>query len=195
MAGERVRGGRGIFWLARFWITCPVPQMEIKTQMLAGERTDVIQRPLNSRSEALSWPCHQLANLLAIQVFMLPVFKGIITPIQIPITTTLGSHHVLFYLTRLIFSEKHLDFLQTISTFRNVTYEEIRQLPFTLTPVIWQVVKNPPASPRNWRRSGFNLWVRKVPWRRKWQPTPVSLPGEFHGHRSLEGYSPCGHKE
>ena len=46
MAGERVRGGDGIFWLTRFWITCPVPQMEIKTQMLAGERTDIIQRPL-----------------------------------------------------------------------------------------------------------------------------------------------------
>ena len=32
-------------------------------------------------------------------------------------------------------------------------------------------------------------------WRRKWQPTPVVLPGEFHGWRSLVGYSPCGHRE
>ena len=32
-------------------------------------------------------------------------------------------------------------------------------------------------------------------WRRKWQPTPVFLPGEFHGQRSLAGYSPWGHKE
>ena len=32
-------------------------------------------------------------------------------------------------------------------------------------------------------------------WRRKWQPTPVFLPGEFHGQRSLVGYSPWGHKE
>ena len=32
-------------------------------------------------------------------------------------------------------------------------------------------------------------------WRRKWQPTPVLLPGEFHGQRSLAGYSPWGHKE
>ena len=39
-------------------------------------------------------------------------------------------------------------------------------------------------------------WVGKIPWRRKWQPTPVFLPGESHGRRSLVGYiSPWGHKE
>ena len=36
--------------------------------------------------------------------------------------------------------------------------------------------------------------VRKIPWRRKWQPTPVFLPGESHGQRSLEGSSPWGCK-
>jgi len=46
-----------------------------------------------------------------------------------------------------------------------------------------------------YRRSGFHPWVRKVPWRRKWQPTPVFLPGEFHGQRNLAGYSPWGCKE
>ena len=45
------------------------------------------------------------------------------------------------------------------------------------------------------RRPGFNPWVRKIPWRRKWQPTPVFLPGESHGQISLVGYSPWGHKE
>ena len=45
------------------------------------------------------------------------------------------------------------------------------------------------------RRPGFNLWVGKIPWRRQWLPTPVFLPGEFHGHRSLAGYSSWGHKE
>ena len=40
------------------------------------------------------------------------------------------------------------------------------------------------------RRCGFNPWVRKIPWRRKWHSTPVFLPGESHGHRSLVGYSP-----
>ena len=40
------------------------------------------------------------------------------------------------------------------------------------------------------RRPGFNPWVRKIPWRREWQSTPVFLPGEFHGQRSLMGYKP-----
>ena len=42
------------------------------------------------------------------------------------------------------------------------------------------------------RRLGFDPWVGKIPWRRKWQPTPVFLPGESHGWRSLVGYSPWG---
>ena len=37
-------------------------------------------------------------------------------------------------------------------------------------------------------------WVRKIPWRRKWKPTPVFLPGESHGQRSLAGHSPWGCK-
>ena len=41
----------------------------------------------------------------------------------------------------------------------------------------------------------FNPWVRKAPWRKKWQPTPVFLPGKSHGQRSLAGYSPWGRKE
>ena len=38
-------------------------------------------------------------------------------------------------------------------------------------------------------------WVRKIPWRRKWQPIPVLLPGKFHGWRILVGYSPWDHEE
>ena len=45
------------------------------------------------------------------------------------------------------------------------------------------------------RRCGFELWVEKIPGRRKWQPTPVSLTGESHGQKSLVGYSPWGCKE
>ena len=37
-------------------------------------------------------------------------------------------------------------------------------------------------------------WVEEIPRRRKWQPTPVFLPGKSHGQRSLTGYSPWGHK-
>ena len=44
------------------------------------------------------------------------------------------------------------------------------------------------------QRVGLNPWIRKIPWRRKWQLTPVFLPGEFHGQRSPAGYSPWGLK-
>ena len=40
------------------------------------------------------------------------------------------------------------------------------------------VVKNPPANAGRCKRCGFDPWVEKIPWRRKWQPTPVFLPGE-----------------
>ena len=45
------------------------------------------------------------------------------------------------------------------------------------------------------RRCGFHSWVRKIPWRRKWLPTPVFLPGKSHGQMSLVGYSLWGHKK
>ena len=45
------------------------------------------------------------------------------------------------------------------------------------------------------KRDWFESWVGKIPWRRKWQPTPVFLPEKFQGQRSLVGYSPWGHKE
>ena len=44
-------------------------------------------------------------------------------------------------------------------------------------------------------RPGFDFWVGKIPWRREQLPTSVFLPGEFHGQRSLVGYSPLGLKE
>ena len=56
------------------------------------------------------------------------------------------------------------------------------------------VGKNPSASARH-KRCGFNTWVGKIFWRRKWQPAPVFLPGKFHGQRSLVGYSSRGRKE
>ena len=56
------------------------------------------------------------------------------------------------------------------------------------------VVKNLSASARD-INTWFDPWVRKIPWRRTWQPIPVFLPGESHGQRSLEGYSPWGRKE
>ena len=48
-------------------------------------------------------------------------------------------------------------------------------------------IKNPPAM-QEMRRYRLNPWVGKIPWRGAWQPTPVFLPGEFHGQKSLAGY-------
>jgi len=78
---------------------------------------------------------------------------------------------------------------------------------FTQKKSVWAFYKTPKGFPggasgkgsacqgrRLWRLR-FDPWVGKIPWRRKWQPTPVFLPGEPHGQRSLEGYSPWVHKE
>ena len=50
--------------------------------------------------------------------------------------------------------------------------------------------KEPACQCRRHKRYRFHPWVGKIPWRRAWQPTPVFLPGESHGQRSLEAYSP-----
>ena len=52
--------------------------------------------------------------------------------------------------------------------------------------------KEPTCQCRRHKRCGFNPWLGKIPRRRAWQPTPVFLPGESHGWRSLVGYSPWG---
>ena len=52
------------------------------------------------------------------------------------------------------------------------------------------MVKNLPAMQETW--IDFGVW--KIPWRRKWQPTPVFLPGKSHGQRRLVVYSPWNHK-
>ena len=51
-------------------------------------------------------------------------------------------------------------------------------------------VKKPACQCRRCKRCRFNPWVKEISWRRKWQSTPVLLPGESHGQRSLAGYSP-----
>ena len=55
--------------------------------------------------------------------------------------------------------------------------------------------KKPTCQCRRCKRLGFNPWVGKIPWRRAWQLTPVFLPGESHGQRTLAGYSPWGRKK
>ena len=60
-----------------------------------------------------------------------------------------------------------------------------------LASLVAQRLKHLPAMWETWVRSR----VGKIPWRGKWQPTPVFLPGESHGRKSLEGYSAWGHTE
>ena len=61
----------------------------------------------------------------------------------------------------------------------------------TWASLVAQMVKNLPAI----RETRVRFLAGKIPWRRKWKPTPVFLPGESHGQRSLAGYSPQDHKE
>ena len=56
------------------------------------------------------------------------------------------------------------------------------------------MVKNPPAGSGDAKKCGFHPWVGKIPWSRKWQPTPVFLPGKFLGQKSLVDSSPQGLK-
>ena len=59
----------------------------------------------------------------------------------------------------------------------------------------WLSGKSQTANVGDARDNGFSPWVGKIPWRRKWQPTPISCLGKSHGQRSLAGYSPWGSKE
>ena len=63
-------------------------------------------------------------------------------------------------------------------------------LAYLRSPPGVQVVKNPPANAQEETR--VQSLIRKTPWRKKWQPTPVFLTGKFHGQRSLADYSPWG---
>ena len=56
------------------------------------------------------------------------------------------------------------------------------------------VVKNPPANAGNSGDADSNPWIGKIPWRRKWQPILVLLPGKSHRQRNLVGCSLWGHK-
>ena len=60
---------------------------------------------------------------------------------------------------------------------------------------IWYSGKESACQYRRCKRHRFNPWVRKIPWSRKWQPTPLFLPGKFHGQRRLAGYGSWDHKE
>ena len=68
---------------------------------------------------------------------------------------------------------------------------EFRELEWTMGFPVGAGGKEVTCHCRRCMRHGLNPWVGKIPWRRKWQPTPIFLPGESHGQSSLVGY----HKE
>ena len=86
----------------------------------------------------------------------------------------------------------HVGDLGSIPGFEKSTGEGIGYpLQYSWASLVAQMVKNLPAVQETWVQSlGW-----EDPWRREWQPTPVSLPGESHGQRNLVGYSPWGRKE
>ena len=69
-------------------------------------------------------------------------------------------------------------------------YKESCHVDISLGFPLAQLVKDLSAM----QETRFDPWVVKIPWRRKWQPTPVFWPGESHGQTSLAGYSPWGRK-
>ena len=94
-------------------------------------------------------------------------------------------------------TQKSLAFIYTNN--ERVEKEINETIPFTIATkrikylgisLVAQKIKHLPAMQETW----FYPWIGKIPWRRKWQSTPVFLPGESHGQRSLAGYSPWGYK-
>ena len=90
------------------------------------------------------------------------------------------------------------------TAFIHFTYQEVIITTYILASIIWNkllsVASNGLLCGSDGRhlqcgRPGFDPWVGNILWRRKWHPTPVLLPGESHGWRSVVGYSPWGHKE
>ena len=76
----------------------------------------------------------------------------------------------------------------------NSFFSFLREFHIVLGLPRWHSGKESACQCRRHRRCEFNSWVEKIPWRRKWQPTPVFLPGKFHRQRSLGSYRPWGHR-
>ena len=76
---------------------------------------------------------------------------------------------------------------------RNIAVAFWEEIQIAHLGLSWRL--NSKESSCQYGKCGFDPWVGKIPWRRKQQPTPVFLPGESHGQRSLMDYSPWGCKE
>ena len=81
-------------------------------------------------------------------------------------------------------------FMVSILMFKSLTHFELIFV-YGIKSIGGASGKEPTCQFRRHKRSWWDPWVGKIPWRKKWQPPPVLLPGECHGRRSLSGYSPC----
>ena len=110
--------------------------------------------------------------------------------ISIFLLLSLGHNSVYFYTAALIqvqkYNEKHISHFSDYSCMNNLynilgIFLKIRAIEL-LSTILYGVCLQ-------CRRPRFDSWVGKIPWRNQWQPTPVFLPGESRGQRSLAGYS------
>ena len=76
--------------------------------------------------------------------------------------------------------------------FTHLCHRHLMSAPYVPRLLWW--LRQQRIRPRG-RRPRFDPWVRNIPWRREWLPTPVFLPGKFHGQKSPAGCSSCGCKE
>ena len=86
---------------------------------------------------------------------------------------------------------QHIEFLSHSFWFWLFMFKYVKLLGFPGHSVVVNILPAN-AGDMRWR---FNPWVRMTPWKRKWQPTPIFLPGKSHRQRSLADYSPWGRKE
>ena len=113
------------------------------------------------------------------------------------------SHSRAYIQRKLQFEKKHMHCTHTVFTAALFTIAKTCKQP--KCPSIdewikkgfprWPSGKEPACQCRRCKKLGLHPWAGKIPWRRKWHPTPVFLPGESHGQRSLAGYSSWDHKD
>ena len=81
-------------------------------------------------------------------------------------------------------------YLQTVHSQRGPSCPSFKIAQYFLQGIPGGATGKEPTCQCRRQRRRFDPWVGKIPWKRAWQPTPVFLPGESHGQRSLAGYSP-----
>ena len=132
---------------------------------------------------SLSWQCGPLLQLAISSLNMQPQSSSLASGLTRHLHLSTGhlyfrSHKINSYLFAAAADENNLPIIKG----------------WCWASVVAQIVKNLPVN-LPCGRPGFDPWVRRIPWRGEWLPTPVFLPGESHGQKSLPGYSPCSHKE